>query len=71
MHFAIERLFDGSIPDQYEVTKFEVVFDDGGGMLLFETDCSFDLCGIYIRGKHCQVWPTFLQSNSSPSNQVG
>ena len=71
MHFVIERLLNGSIPDQDEVAKFEVIFDDGGSMLLFKTDHSFDLCGVYIRGKHCQVRPTFLWGNSVLSNEVG
>ena len=70
-HFVIERLFDGGISDQDEITELQVIFDDGGSMLLFETDCGFDPCSIYIRGKHCQVWLMFLQGDSSPSNQVG
>ena len=39
----IERLLNGSISDEDEVTEFEVIFDDGGSMLLFETDHGFDL----------------------------
>ena len=70
MHFAIEKLLDGGISYQDEVTEFEVVFDDGGSMLLFKMDHGFDLCSINIGGKHCQVGPTFLQGNSAPSNKV-
>ena len=55
MHFVIERLLNGSIPDQDEVAKFEVIFDDGGSMLLFKADHGFDLCGVYIGGECCQV----------------
>ena len=61
----IQRLLDGGISDQDEVTEFEVVLDDGGGMLLFETDC-----GVDIGGKCCQVGPMFLQGNSMLSNEV-
>ena len=43
MHFAIERLLDGGIPDQDEVAEFKVILDDGGSMLLFKTDHGFDL----------------------------
>ena len=58
-HFAIKRLLDGGIPDQDEIAKFEVVIDDGGGMLLFKADHSFDLCGVYIGCKHYQMqWLT-------------
>ena len=71
MHFVIERLLNGSIPDQDEVTKFEVIFDNGGGMLLLKVDHSFDPCGLYIGGKHCEVRLTFLQGDSTPSDQVG
>ena len=70
MHFAIERLLDGGISDQNEVAEFEVTLDDGGGMLLFETDCGFDPCGVYIRGECCQVRLTFLQGDSMPSDEV-
>ena len=70
-HFAIERLLDGSISDQDKVAEFEVVLDDGGGMLLFEMDHCFDLSGIHVRGECCQVRPTFLQGDSVPSNEVG
>ena len=42
-HFAIERLLDSGVSDEDEVAECEVVLDDGGGMLLFETDHSFDL----------------------------
>ena len=71
MHFVIERLLDGSISDEDEVAEFEVVLDDGGSMLLFETDGGFDSSGVHIRGKCCQVRPTFLNRNSVPSNKVG
>ena len=70
MHFAIERLLDGGISDQDKVAEFEVILDDCGSMLLFETNCSFDLCGAYIGGECCQVRPTFLQGNSALSNKV-
>ena len=55
MHFAIERLLNGGISDQDKVTEFEVELDYGGGMLLFEMDCGFDLSGINIRGECCQM----------------
>ena len=71
MHFAIERLLNGGISDEDKVAEFEVVRDDGGSMLLFEMDHSYDLCGIYIRGECCQVGLTFLQGNSALSNKVG
>ena len=65
-HFAIERLLDGSISDQDEVAKFEVVLDDGSGMILLKTDC-----GVYVRGEHSQVGSMFVQGDSVPSNEVG
>ena len=71
MHFVIERLLNGGISDEDEVTEFEVVLDDGGDMLLFKTDHNFDLNGVHIGGECCQVRPTFLQGNSAPSNEVG
>ena len=40
-------------------------------MLLFEMNCGFDSSGVHIRGEHCQVRSTFLQSDSVPSNKVG
>ena len=70
MHFAIERLLDGGISDEDEVAEFEVILDDGGGMLLFETDHSFDSSSVHIRGECCQMRPTFLQGNGMPSNKV-
>ena len=69
-HFAIERLLDSSISDEDEVTEFEVVLNDGGGMLLFETDCGFDLSGVHVGGECCQVRLTLLEGNSTPSNKV-
>ena len=66
-HFVIERLLDGSISDEDEVAKFEVILDDGGGMLLFKLDCGFDLSGIHVGGECCQVRSMFLQGNSAPS----
>ena len=66
----IERLLDCGISDQDKVTEFEVILDDGGGMLLFETDHSFDLCSVYVGSEHCQVGPMFLQGDSTPSNKV-
>ena len=69
-HFAIERLFDSGISDEDEVAKFEVVLDDHGGMLLFETDCSLDSSGIDVGGECCQVRLAFLQGDSMLSNQV-
>ena len=68
-HFAIERLLDSGISDEDEVTEFEVVLDDGGGMLLFEADHGFDSSGVHIGGECCQVRPTFLEGNSVPSNE--
>ena len=71
MHFVIERLLDSSISDEDKVAEFEVVVDDGGSMLLFKTDCGFDLSGVHIGGECCQVRLTFLQGNGPPSNKVG
>ena len=71
MHFAIERFLDSSISDEDEVTKVEVILDDGGSMLLFETDGGFDLSGVDVGGECCQVRPMFLQGDSAPSNEVG
>ena len=71
MHFAIEGFLDSNISDEDEVTDCEVVLDDGGGMLLFKMDHSFDLSGVHIGGECCQVRPTFLQGNSVPNNEVG
>ena len=64
------RLLDGGISDEDEVTELEAVLDDGGGMLLFEIDCGFDSSSIHVRGKCCQVRPTFLQGNSTLSDEV-
>ena len=66
----IEKLLDGSISDQDKVAEFEVVLDDGGGMLLFEMDRCFDSSGIHVGGKCCQVRPMFLQGDSALSNEV-
>ena len=71
MHFVIERLLDSGVSDEDEVAEFEVVVDDGGGMLLFKVACDFDSSGIDIRGKCCQVRLTFLKGNSMLSNEVG
>ena len=68
-HFAIERLLDGGMSDQDEVTELEVIFDDGGSMLLFEKNHGFDLCRVYVGGEHCQVRSTFLLGDSAPSNK--
>ena len=54
-HFAIERFLDSSIPDEDEVAEFEVVLDNGGGMLLFETDHSLNSSGVDVGGECCQV----------------
>ena len=70
-HFVIERLLNSSVSDEDEVAKSEVVLDDGGGMLLFEMDHGFDLSGVDIGGKCCQVRPTFLKGDSTLSNEVG
>ena len=70
MHFAIERLLDSGISDEDEVAEFEVILDDGGGMLLFETDRGLDSSGINVGGECSQVRPMFLQGNSVPSNEV-
>ena len=51
MHFAIERLLDSGISDEDEVAEFEVVLDDGGGMLLFKTDRGFDMSGVDVGGE--------------------
>ena len=71
MHLAIERFLDSGISDEDEVAECEVVLDDGGGMLLFESDHSLDSSGMDVGGKCCQVRPMFLQGNSMPSNEVG
>ena len=47
-HFVIERLLDSSIFDEDKVAKFEVVVDNGGGMLLLETDRGSDLSSVHI-----------------------
>ena len=70
-HFVIERFLNSGISDEDEVANCEVILDDGGGMLLFETDRSFDSSGILVGGECCQVRPTFLQGNSALSNEVG
>ena len=69
-HFAIERFFDSGISDEDEVAECEVVLDDGGGMLLFESDRGLDLSSVDVRGKCCQVRLMFLQGDSAPSNEV-
>ena len=71
MHFAIERLLDSGIFDEDEVAECEVVLDDGGGVLLFESDRGLDSSGVDVRGECCQVRPMFLQGDSAPSNEVG
>ena len=70
-HFAIERLLNSSISDEDEVTEFEVVLDDGGSMLLFEMDCGFDSSSVDVGGECCQMRPTFLEGDCTPSNEVG
>ena len=67
MHFVIERFLDS----EDEVTECEVVLDDGGGMLLFKSDCGLDSSGVDVGGECCQVRPMFLKGNSTPSNEVG
>ena len=69
-HFAIERLLDSGISDEDKVATVEVVVDDDGGMLLFKTNCGFDLSGVDVRGKCCQMRPTFLKGDSTLSNEV-
>ena len=70
-HFAIERLLDSGISDEDKVAKFEVVLDDGGGMLLFKMDRGLDSSSVDIGGECCQVRPTFLEGDSALSNEVG
>ena len=70
-HFAIERLLDSGISDEDEVAEFEVIADDGGGMLLFEMIRGFDTSDVDIGGECCQVRPTFLKGHSMLSNEVG
>ena len=70
-HFAIERLLDSGISDEYEVTESEVILDDGGGMLLFKMDHSFDSSSVDVGDKCCQVRLTFLEGDSALSNKVG
>ena len=65
-HFAIERFLHSGISDEDEVTEFEVILDDGGGMLMFKSDRGLD-----SRGECCQVRLTFLKGDSTPSNEVG
>ena len=65
------RLLDSGISDEDEVTEFEVVLDDGGGMLLFEMDHSFDLSSVHVGGECCEVRPMFLEGDSALSNKVG
>ena len=67
----IERLLNSGVSDEDEVTEFEVVLDDRGGMLLFKTDRSFDTSSVDVGGECCQVRPMFLEGNSMPSNEVG
>ena len=69
-HFVIERFLDGGISDEDEVTKCEVVLDNGGGMLLFKSDRRLDSSSIDIGGECCQVTLMFLKGDSAPSNQV-
>ena len=69
-HFAIERLLDSGVSDEHEVTELEVVLDDGGSMLLFKMDCSFDSSGVDVGGECSQVRPTLLEGDSTPSNEV-
>ena len=69
-HFVIERLLDGGISDEDEVTESEVVLDDGGGMLLFKMDHGFDSSSVHIGGECCQVRPTLLQGDGTLSNKV-
>ena len=69
-HILRLRDFSSSISDEDKVAEFEVVLDDGGGMLLFKMDCCFDLSGVHIRGECCQVRPTFLQGDSMVSNEI-
>ena len=70
-HFAIEGFLNSGISDEDKVAECEAVLDDGGSMLLFESDNSLDLSSIHLRGECCQVRPTFLQGDSALSNQVG
>ena len=70
-HFVIERLLNGGISEEDKVTKFEVILDGGGGMLLFKMDGSFDSNSVHIGGKCCEVRPTFLKGDGAPSNKVG
>ena len=71
MHFAIKGLLDNGVADEDEVAEFEVVLNNGGGMLLFKTDHGFDSSGVDIGGECSQVRPTFLKGDSTMSNQVG
>ena len=70
-HFAIERLLDSGISDEDEIAEFEVVLDDGGGMLLFEMDRGLNSTGVDVGGECCQVRPMFLQGDCALSNEVG
>ena len=65
------RLLDSGISDEDEVAEFEVVLDNGGGMILFKMDHSFDLSSIHVGGKCCEVRPTLLEGDSTPSNKIG
>ena len=70
-HFAIETFLDSGISDEDEVAECEVILDNGGSMLLFESDYGLDSSSIDVRGECCQVRPTFLKGNSMLSNEVG
>ena len=71
MHFVIERLLDSGISDEDKVAEFEVILDDGCSMLLFKMDRGFDLSGVHVGGKCCEVRLMFLEGDSTPSNKVG
>ena len=60
MHFAVERFFDSGISDEDEVAELEVVLDNGGSMLLFETDHGFDSGGDEPPHQICSYTLLFL-----------
>ena len=66
----IEGFLNSGISDEDKVAECEVIPENGGGMLLFELDRGLDPSGVDVRGKCCQVRPTFLQGDSTLSNQV-
>ena len=70
-HLAIERLLNGGVPNQNEVTECESKVHDSGRMLLFEAHGGLDTGSVYIGGKRGEVRPMLLKRNCSGHNQHG